>query len=55
MTNPGPLGGDLFTPIINPPQVAILGTARASHKPVVRETEEGRQIEARLVLPLCLA
>lgn len=56
LTNPGPLGGDFFTPIINPPQVAILGLGRAELRPVVREgAEEGPRVEPRLILPICLA
>lgn len=37
VTNPGTIGGTAFTPIINWPQVAILGTARARQVPVVGE------------------
>lgn len=56
LTNPGPLGGDFFTPIINPPQVAILGLGRAALRPVVRQGEgEEPVVEPRLLLPLCLA
>ncbi len=56
LTNPGPLGGDFFTPIINPPQVAILGLGRAELRPVVREgAEEGPRVEPGLILPICLA
>lgn len=55
ITNPGPLGGTGFTPIINHPDVAILGMARARLEPVVHE-EEGRfTVVPRLRLPLCLA
>jgi len=56
LTNPGPLGGDWFTPIINPPQVAILGVGRAALRPVVRQGDgEEPVVEPRLILPLCLA
>ncbi|NJE62188.1 dihydrolipoamide acetyltransferase family protein [Thermococcus sp. 21S7] len=39
VTNLGMLGVDSFTPIINPPQVAILGLNRIAEKPVVRNGE----------------
>lgn len=55
LTNPGPIGGTGFTPIINPPQVAILGTARASWEATVVEGDEGREVVPRKLLPLCLA
>jgi len=56
ITNVGILGGTAFTPIVNYPEVAILGMARAAWKPVVRADESGRQkIEPRLILPLVLA
>ena len=35
ITNLGPNGIDAFTPIINPPQVAILGVGRVVEKPVI--------------------
>jgi pyruvate dehydrogenase E2 component (dihydrolipoamide acetyltransferase) len=34
ITNLGPAGIDAFTPIINPPEVAILGTGRVTDQPV---------------------
>jgi pyruvate dehydrogenase E2 component (dihydrolipoamide acetyltransferase) len=49
LTNVGILGGTGFEPIINYPQVAILGMARAAWKPVVRE---GKEIVPRYILPL---
>jgi len=55
LTNPGPLGGTAFTPIIHPPQVAILGLAKAALEPVVRETDDGPEVVPRQMLPLCLA
>lgn len=58
LTNPGPMGGDAFTPIINPPQVAILGAARASHRPVATAAPGSRgdgEVRTRLILPLCVA
>ncbi len=51
VTNTGALGGTGATPIINYPEVAILGVGRARLTPVVREG----QIVPRLVLPLSLA
>jgi pyruvate dehydrogenase E2 component (dihydrolipoamide acetyltransferase) len=51
LTNAGALGGAAFIPIINYPEVAILGLGRAQPKPVVRE---GR-IVVRTMLPLSIA
>jgi pyruvate dehydrogenase E2 component (dihydrolipoamide acetyltransferase) len=51
VTNTGALGGTGATPIINYPEVAILGVGRARETPVVR----GGQVTVRLVLPLSLA
>ena len=39
ITNLGSFGADAFTPIVNPPQCAILGTGRITEKPVVVEGE----------------
>jgi pyruvate dehydrogenase E2 component (dihydrolipoamide acetyltransferase) len=39
ITNIGSAGGMFFTPVINHPEVAILGTGRISEKPVVRNGE----------------
>ena len=50
LTNIGALGGTGAIPIINYPEVAILGVARAREEAVVR----GGQIVPRLVLPLTL-
>jgi pyruvate dehydrogenase E2 component (dihydrolipoamide acetyltransferase) len=50
LTNIGALGGTAALPIINYPEVAILGVARARLEPVVR----GGQIVPRLLLPLTL-
>ena len=47
----GGIGGTFFTPIINPPQVAILGASRSAMKPVW----DGAQFVPRLVLPLSLS
>jgi pyruvate dehydrogenase E2 component (dihydrolipoamide acetyltransferase) len=37
ITNIGSAGGMFFTPVINHPEVAILGTGRISEKPIVRD------------------
>lgn len=47
----GGIGGTAFTPIINAPEVAILGVSRASHQPVYRD---GKFVP-RLLLPLSLS
>jgi pyruvate dehydrogenase E2 component (dihydrolipoamide acetyltransferase) len=54
VTNVGPLGGTYFTPIINHPEVAILGLGRAELQPVVRGAAESPEIVPRLLLPLSL-
>ena len=47
----GGIGGTAFTPIINAPEVAILGVSRSSMKPVWN----GREFAPRLILPLSLS
>jgi pyruvate dehydrogenase E2 component (dihydrolipoamide acetyltransferase) len=47
----GGIGGTYFTPIINAPEVAILGVCRSSMKPVWN----GSAFEPRLMLPLSLS
>jgi pyruvate dehydrogenase E2 component (dihydrolipoamide acetyltransferase) len=47
----GGIGGTAFTPIINAPEVAILGVARAAQKPIYLDDE----LVPRLILPLCLS
>jgi len=47
----GGIGGTAFTPIINAPEVAILGVSRASMKPVWKDGE----FVPRLMLPLSLS
>jgi pyruvate dehydrogenase E2 component (dihydrolipoamide acetyltransferase) len=44
----GGVGGTMFTPIINSPEVAILGVSKSSMKPVW----DGNQFAPRLMLPL---
>jgi len=51
LSNQGGIGGAQFTPIINKPEVAILGLGRGVLRPVVRE----KKIEPRLMLPLALS
>jgi pyruvate dehydrogenase E2 component (dihydrolipoamide acetyltransferase) len=51
ITNLGGIGGDGFSPIINHPEVAILGLSRSSMEPVFL----GGKFEPRLVLPLSLS
>ncbi len=51
ISNQGGIGGGHFTPIINTPEVAILGLGKGALQAVVRE---GR-IEPRLLLPLTVA
>ena len=47
----GGIGGTAFTPIINAPEVAILGVSRSATKPVW----DGKEFAPRLVLPLSLS
>ena len=48
----GALGGTAFTPIVNTPEVAILGVSKAQMKPVYAG---GNDFNARLMLPLSLS
>jgi pyruvate dehydrogenase E2 component (dihydrolipoamide acetyltransferase) len=50
ITNLGGIGGTAFTPLVNYPEVAILGLSRSNLQPVVRDG----QIVARLMMPLSL-
>ncbi len=47
----GGIGGGFFTPIVNHPEVAVLGVARSQWRPVYR----GEELERRLILPLSLS
>ncbi len=47
----GGIGGTAFTPIVNAPEVAILGVVRARMAPVW----DGKAFQPRLMLPLCLS
>jgi pyruvate dehydrogenase E2 component (dihydrolipoamide acetyltransferase) len=51
ITNLGGIGGTAFTPIINDPEVAILGVSRARTSPVYIDG----QLQPRLILPLSLS
>ena len=51
ISNLGSIGGSYFTPIVNSPQVAVLGMGRGVHQPVVRN----RKVVVRMVLPLALS
>ncbi len=51
ITNLGGIGGTSFTPIVNWPEVAILGISRGSHEPVW----DGQAFQPRLMLPLSLS
>lgn len=56
LTNAGAVGGGHFAPIINFPQVAILGMGRAALKAVVRADAGGApQVVPRLMMPLVLS
>ncbi|NNG26340.1 MAG: biotin/lipoyl-binding protein [Ignavibacteriaceae bacterium] len=52
ITNLGGIGGTLFTPVVNSPEVAILGVSRGSYKPIYNEKNE---FKSRLMLPLSLS
>jgi pyruvate dehydrogenase E2 component (dihydrolipoamide acetyltransferase) len=47
----GGIGGTSFTPIVNAPEVAILGVTRSAMRPVW----DGEQFAPRLVVPLSLS
>jgi len=49
----GGIGGTMFTPIINCPEVAILGVSRASMQPVY--DAKSKNFEPRLMLPMSLS
>ncbi len=51
ISNQGGIGGAHFTPIVNKPEVAILGLGKAVVKPVVRD----QRIEPRLLLPIAVS
>ena len=51
ISNLGGIGGTAFTPIVNLPEVAILGVSRGSYEPVYIDGE----FVPRLMLPLSLS
>jgi pyruvate dehydrogenase E2 component (dihydrolipoamide acetyltransferase) len=51
LSNLGGIGGTSFTPLVNAPEVAILGVSRAKLEPVYRDN----QFVPRLMLPLSLS
>lgn len=51
ISNIGSIGGAHFTPIVNSPQVAVLGMGRGVLRPLVRD----KKVTPRLVLPLALS
>lgn len=51
ISNQGAIGGAHFTPIINLPEVAILGLGRGALQPVVREGK----VEVRMMTPMALS
>lgn len=59
ITNLGGIGGTSFTPIVNWPEVAILGISRGSYEPVWHSAngkgDEDGEFHPRLMLPLSLS
>lgn len=55
MTNYGSVGNLMGTPIINQPQVAIIGTGAIEKRPVVMETEDGDVIAIRQMMFLSMS
>lgn len=55
LTNVGAIGGSGFSPIINPPQVAIFGAARARLHQIVKGDLSDYRTDVALILPVCVA
>jgi pyruvate dehydrogenase E2 component (dihydrolipoamide acetyltransferase) len=55
ITNAGPIGGILATPIINVPEVAILGIHRIVKRPAVVEGPDGDRVEVRRMMNISLS
>ena len=55
ITNLGGIGGIGFTPIVNFPEVAILGISRSRMEPEWVQHKGGGKFEPRLILPLSLS
>lgn len=51
ISNQGGIGGAHFTPIVNKPEVAILGLGKGGYKAVVKD----KKIEARLLMPIAIS
>ncbi len=51
ISNLGGIGGTYFTPIVNSPEVAILGVSKSAYEPVYIDSE----FKARLMMPLSLS
>ena len=51
ISNQGGIGGAHFTPIVNKPEVAILGLGKGAFKAVVKD----KKIEARLMMPIAVS
>jgi pyruvate dehydrogenase E2 component (dihydrolipoamide acetyltransferase) len=51
ISNLGGIGGTAFTPIVLPPQVAILGVSKADYKPVYI----GEELQKRMIIPLAVS
>ena len=51
ISNQGGIGGAHFTPIVNKPEVAILGLGRAAAKPVARDGK----VEIRTLMPIAIS
>ncbi|HXT13736.1 MAG TPA: 2-oxo acid dehydrogenase subunit E2 [Candidatus Angelobacter sp.] len=51
ISNQGGIGGAHFTPIVNKPEVAILGLGKGAMKAVVRDNK----VEPRMILPVALS
>lgn len=51
ISNQGGIGGAHFTPIVNKPEVAILGLGKGAFKAVVKD----KKIEARLMMPIAIS
>ena len=55
ITNVGAMGGGFFAPIINYPEVAILGMGQGRMQPVVKDKGDGEhEIVPRLIMPIVL-
>jgi pyruvate dehydrogenase E2 component (dihydrolipoamide acetyltransferase) len=55
ISNLGGIGGSFFTPIINKPEVAILGVSKGVYRPIVVKGKTKDTIEAHLMMPIGLS